>query len=62
MEPKPEPTMGPQLPPEQMGMDPSMGQPQPLLPPSAALDAGALPGLLMPQQMPPMPPNMQPGY
>lgn len=58
--PKPEP-------PPTMGADPAMVQPppmdpmmagmapSPILPPSAALDAGALPGLLIP-------PNQQPGY
>jgi hypothetical protein len=54
-------------PPQTMGADPAAMQPQmmdpmmagaapqPILPPSAAMDAGALPGLLIP-------PNMQPGY
>jgi len=45
--PEPPPTLAPG---GGMPADPTMGAPQPMLPPAAAMEAGALPGLLMPPQ------------
>ena len=52
--PEPAPTLGADPAMIQQPMDPMMGAPQPMLPPAAALEAGALPGLLVPPQQQPM--------